>query len=106
MPVLGSAGGWIIRAKGSTSVNNGATVDVTIATTKYSTDEAYVVSSCRSGTSIAWPDYPNNSPDAWESFTASATLTSDTNVRIQGGAGYGGDFVTPAVVEWYVLEKE
>ena len=39
-----------------------------------------------------------------ESFTASATLTSDTNVRIQGGAGYGSDLVSNAVVEWYVVE--
>lgn len=104
MPVLGGGGGWIIRASGSTSVANGGTVNVTISTTKYSTDEAYVVSSCRSGTSFVWSDYPLNSPTRWESFTASATLTSDTNVRIQGGAGYGSDLVTNAVVEWYVVE--
>jgi len=104
MPVLGGGGGWVVRASGSTSVANAATVDVTISTTKYSTDEAYVVASCRSGTSFVWPDYPLNSPTRWESFTASARLTSDTNVRVEGGAGYGSDLVSNAVVDWYVVE--
>lgn len=105
MPVLGSAGGWIIRAKGSTSVGAGADVDVTIPTTKYSTDEAYVVCSSRTGLTWVWPDQPLNSPDSATIFTANARLTSDTNVRVSGGAGYGST-ATNAVVDWYVLEKE
>ena len=100
--------GWNLVASGSTSVNSGSTVDVTISTTKYSTDQAYVYSTFRSGVGSYWPDYPNNQPTTYTGVSGTAYLTSNTNVRVHGGSSYrsttnpGGSAV---VVDWYVFEQ-
>ena len=101
--------GWNLVASGSTSVDSGSTVDVTISTTKYSTDQAYVYSTFRSGVGSYWPDFPNNTPTyLGTGVSGVAYLTSNTNVRVHGGSSYrattnpGGSAV---VVDWYVFEQ-
>jgi len=100
--------GWNLVASGATSVNSGSTVDVTISTTKYSTDKAYVYSTFRSGVGSNWPDYPFNNPTTFTGVSGVAYLTSDTNVRVHGGSSYrstsnnGGSAI---VVYWYVFEQ-
>jgi len=100
--------GWNLVASGATSVASSGTVDVTISTTKYSTDQAYIYSTFRSGVGSSWPDAPFNQPSSYPGVSGVAYLTSDTNVRVHGGSSYysttnaGG---SAAVVYWYVFEQ-